>query len=102
MSELKLKRRDSCAFCGQKIGEIHLEESPIPDKTSLEPLDEDAVLEIIIKTNNSLNGEKNIRAGKVVMICEGDYLIQGIKSELYVCDKEIFEQSYELLNQEER
>ena len=29
---------------------------------------------------------------------EGDYLVQGIKGELYVCDKEIFEESYELLN----
>lgn len=29
---------------------------------------------------------------------EGDYLIQGIKGELYACDKDIFEQSYELTN----
>ena len=43
---------------------------------------------------NTLEGEFQAK--------EGDYLIQGIKSELYVCDKEIFEQSYELLNQEER
>ena len=42
---------------------------------SLEPLDENAVLEIIIKTNNSLNGEENIRAGKVVMICLKDMRI---------------------------
>lgn len=26
----------------------------------------------------------------------GDYLIQGIKGELYPCDKEIFEESYEM------
>ena len=25
----------------------------------------------------------------------GDYLIEGIKGELYCCDKEIFEESYE-------
>lgn len=25
----------------------------------------------------------------------GDYLLQGIKGEVYICDKEIFEQSYE-------
>lgn len=31
---------------------------------------------------------------------EGDYLIRGIKGELYACDKEIFEKSYELLNKE--
>ena len=29
---------------------------------------------------------------------EGDYLIEGVKGELYICDKEIFEQSYELSN----
>ena len=28
----------------------------------------------------------------------GDYLISGIRGELYVCDKDIFEESYELLN----
>ena len=27
----------------------------------------------------------------------GDYLIKGIKGELYACDKEIFEESYEEL-----
>ena len=27
---------------------------------------------------------------------EGDYLVEGIKGELYICDKEIFEQIYEL------
>lgn len=29
---------------------------------------------------------------------EGDYLIRGIKGELYACDREIFEESYGLLN----
>ena len=29
---------------------------------------------------------------------EGDYLVCGIKGELYICDREIFEESYELLN----
>jgi len=32
---------------------------------------------------------------------EGDYLIRGIKGELYACDKEIFEASYWFLNKEE-
>lgn len=27
----------------------------------------------------------------------GDYLMRGIKGELYVCDKEIFDNSYEFL-----
>ncbi len=31
---------------------------------------------------------------------EGDYLIRGIKGELYICDREIFEQSYDLFNKE--
>ena len=31
---------------------------------------------------------------------EGDYLIEGIKGELYACDKEIFEESYELVFKE--
>ena len=29
---------------------------------------------------------------------EGDYLVRGIKGELYICDKDIFEQSYSLYN----
>ena len=29
---------------------------------------------------------------------EGDFLICGIKGELYICDKEIFEESYESTN----
>jgi len=29
---------------------------------------------------------------------EGDYLIRGIKGELYICKKDIFEESYDLLN----
>ena len=33
---------------------------------------------------------------------EGDYLIKGIEGELYICDKEIFEKSYELLNPQGR
>ena len=28
---------------------------------------------------------------------KGDYLIEGIKGELYICDKKIFEESYNLL-----
>ena len=28
----------------------------------------------------------------------GDYLIRGVMGELYICDKAIFESSYELLN----
>jgi len=27
----------------------------------------------------------------------GDYLMRGIKGELYICDKEIFEQSYDFI-----
>ena len=30
----------------------------------------------------------------------GDYLIIGIKGELYFCDKEIFEETYELAEKE--
>ena len=29
----------------------------------------------------------------------GDYLIKGIRGELYSCDKEIFEESYEEVNE---
>jgi|GEM_PF-1926115 len=29
---------------------------------------------------------------------QGDYLVRGIKGELYSCDKTIFEESYDLLN----
>jgi len=29
---------------------------------------------------------------------EGDYLIRGIRGEVYICDKEIFEESYTLFN----
>ena len=39
-----------------------------------------------IETSNGFQGK------------EGDYLIRGIKGELYICDKEIFEESYMLLN----
>jgi len=34
--------------------------------------------------------EGNYKQGK-----KGDYLMQGIENELYICDKEIFEKSYE-------
>lgn len=30
---------------------------------------------------------------------EGDYLLEGIQGELYACRKDIFEASYELLNE---
>ena len=33
--------------------------------------------------------EGNYKTGK-----SGDYLMKGIKGELYICDKEIFEESY--------
>lgn len=36
---------------------------------------------------NSLEG--NFKQGK-----PGDYLMRGIEGELYICDKEIFEQTY--------
>ncbi len=29
---------------------------------------------------------------------EGDYLLRGIQGELYICDREIFEETYTLLN----
>jgi len=29
---------------------------------------------------------------------EGDYLLQGVRGELYICDREIFEETYTLLN----
>jgi hypothetical protein len=29
---------------------------------------------------------------------EGDYLIRGVRGELNICDKEIFEETYQLLN----
>ena len=29
---------------------------------------------------------------------EGDYLVRGVKGELYICDREIFEETYKLLN----
>lgn len=30
---------------------------------------------------------------------EGDYLIRGVKGELYICDKEIFEETYRFFNE---
>lgn len=32
---------------------------------------------------------------------EGDYLIKGIKGEIYACERSIFEESYEKLKKEE-
>jgi hypothetical protein len=29
---------------------------------------------------------------------ENDYLIQGVKGEIYICDKDIFEETYERAN----
>jgi len=29
---------------------------------------------------------------------EGDYLLKGVRGELYICDREIFEETYTLLN----
>lgn len=41
----------------------------------------------------------NVESKEGIMSAKaGDYLISGIKGELYSCDKEIFEESYELLN----
>ena len=31
---------------------------------------------------------------------KGDYLIEGIKGELYICDKEIFEESYKIVEEQ--
>jgi hypothetical protein len=31
----------------------------------------------------------------------GDWLMRGVRGELYVCDREIFEQTYELVNERE-
>jgi hypothetical protein len=39
---------------------------------------------------NSLEG--NYKTGK-----SGDYLMKGIDGELYICDKEIYEKSYDTL-----
>jgi hypothetical protein len=36
--------------------------------------------------------EGNYKNGKA-----GDYLMRGIQGELYICDKEIFEQTYDFL-----
>lgn len=40
---------------------------------------------------NTLEG--NYKKGK-----PGDYLMRGIDGELYICDKDIFERSYDFLN----
>ena len=37
--------------------------------------------------------EGNYKLGKV-----GDYLMRGIEGELYICDKNIFEKSYDFTN----
>ena len=39
---------------------------------------------------NTLEG--NYKQGK-----EGDYLMQGVDGELYICDKEIFEKTYDFV-----
>ena len=41
---------------------------------------------------NALEG--NYKQGK-----KGDYLMQGIDGELYICDKEIFEKSYDFIKE---
>ena len=41
---------------------------------------------------NTLEG--NYKQGK-----PGDYLMRGIEGELYICDKEIFEKSYDWIKQ---
>ncbi len=41
---------------------------------------------------NTLEG--NYKQGK-----PGDYLMRGIEGELYICDKEIFEKSYDWIQQ---
>ena len=43
-------------------------------------------------TVNTLEG--NYKQGKA-----GDYLMKGIDGELYICDKAIFERSYDLIKQ---
>ena len=40
---------------------------------------------------NTLEG--NYKQGKA-----GDYLMRGIDGELYICDKDIFEKTYDILN----
>ncbi len=42
---------------------------------------------------NTLEGDYKL--GK-----EGDYLMKGIKQEMYICDKEIFEASYDFVEDE--
>ena len=39
--------------------------------------------------------EGNYKQGK-----PGDYLMRGIKAELYICDRDIFEESYGWVNEE--
>jgi hypothetical protein len=41
---------------------------------------------------NSLEGD--YKQGKV-----GDYLMRGIDGELYICDKDIFERSYDIIEE---
>jgi len=41
--------------------------------------------------------EGNYKQGKT-----GDYLMQGVKDELYICDQEIFEISYDWLTEKEK
>ena len=44
---------------------------------------------------NTLEG--NYKQGK-----EGDYLMQGVDNELYICEKEIFEKSYDFVLNEQK
>lgn len=44
---------------------------------------------------NTLEG--NYKQGK-----RGDYLMRGIEGELYICDKEIFEQTYNFISGEQK
>lgn len=44
---------------------------------------------------NTLEG--NYKQGK-----PGDYLMRGIDGELYICDKDIFEKTYDFITDEER
>lgn len=55
-------------------------------------------------TINFDSNEKCLLIGTLegtMKLTEGNYLIRGIKGEVYPCDKEIFEQSYDLYSDEE-
>jgi len=55
-----------------------------------------AVKALQIGTDFIVETKEGIMRGK-----SGDYLIQGIKGEIYPCDKTIFEETYANLNKEE-